>query len=239
MDMKLTIKKSLLAIVTSSALFATMNASAANLEITFTNITSGNISTPVIVAGHTIDQHMFRTGTRASAGLQIMAESGNIATLSTELSNLGASVASSPTTGNNTLIMPGQSVTISLTTLPGQDYLSLASMLLPSNDAFFGLDSFKIPTAPGNYRLRLNVYDAGTEANSEIRADMPAPPPLTAGVLALGTGGTGVTTAIPNNTVHIHPGNIGDFNATAGISDMNASVHRWLNPAAAVTVRVL
>ena len=50
--------------------------------------------------------------------------------------------------------------------------------------------------------------------------------------------GTGVTTEEQNTTVHIHRGALGDDMADGGISDLNNTVHRWLNPVAKVTVTV-
>ena len=41
-------------------------------------------------------------------------------------------------------------------------------MVLPSNDAFVGLDAMPIPGVPGIYTYLLNAHDAGTEANDEI-----------------------------------------------------------------------
>jgi hypothetical protein len=63
---------------------------------------------------------------------------------------------------------------------------------------------------------------------------MPVPPPLEA---LVGTGGTGVT-ATAEGFVHIHRGVLGDHQATAGVSDINASSQRWLNPVARVTLTV-
>ena len=42
-------------------------------------------------------------------------------------------------------------------------YLSLLSMLIPTNDAFVGMDSIEIPTEPGTYTYYLNAYDADTD----------------------------------------------------------------------------
>jgi len=41
-------------------------------------------------------------------------------------------------------------------------------MLLRTNDGFVGLDSLRIPRAPGTYSYYLYGYDAGTEANDEL-----------------------------------------------------------------------
>jgi hypothetical protein len=115
-------------------------------------------------------------------------------------------------------------------------------MILPSNDGFIGLDNWAIPTEAGTYTVYLNAYDAGTEANDELRGSgapgmpgMPVPPPLDP---LLGSNGSGVTNESTNTNVHIHPGNIGDDSMTDGSSDVSNSVHRWLNPVAKVTITV-
>lgn len=114
-------------------------------------------------------------------------------------------------------------------------------MMLPTNDGFIGLDNWTIPTEPGTYTVYLNAYDAGTEANDEIRgsgapgeAGMPVPAPLED---IVGMNGSGVTSSLGNATVHIHPGNIGDDDMMGGISDISTQQH-WLNPVAKVTVTV-
>lgn len=213
-----------------SSLLLSFSSQAAELDIEISNITNGVYFTPVLFSAHSEAQSLFTAGNSATAALQAMAEGGSITALSSEASNLGAAVASAPTSG---LIAPGTSVTAALTANSVQTHLSLTGMVLPSNDGFVGLDSWKIPTDLGTYTVYLNAYDAGTEANSEIVADMPVP-----AVLGLGTGGTGVTTTIPNAQVHIHPGNLGDFNSTGGLSDINAAAQRWLNPVAILTVIV-
>jgi len=53
-----------------------------------------------------------------------------------------------------------------------------------------------------------------------------------------GTGGSGVTTTESNQTVHIHPGVLGDTNPTGGPSDLDSTVHRWHNPVLKVEVTV-
>ena len=49
-------------------------------------------------------------------------------------------------------------------------YFSLLPMLIPTNDAFAGLDSIMLPTEPGTYTYYLNAYDAGTELNDELNS---------------------------------------------------------------------
>lgn len=218
--------------LTFSALALSMSVStlnAAELDISITNATKGIYFTPILVAAHDSSLFMFRTGETASAELEAMAEGGDISGLSSVISNAGGVVSENPASG---ILNPG--VTASLTIDTGDlKYLSLSAMLLPTNDGFVGLDSWKIPDQAGTYKVSLNGYDAGTEANDELAGSMPNPPFIT-----FGSGGTGVETTVSNNKVHIHPGNIGDDNATGGISDLDNSNHRWLNPVATITIEV-
>ena len=202
---------------------------AAELEITITNATKGIYFTPLVVAAHNADIHMFKTGEAASAELEAMAEGGDISGLSSLLGNAGATVVENPASG---ILNPGIATTFTIDS-GNFEYLSLSAMLLPTNDGFVGLDSWKIPEEPGTYKTTLRSYDAGTEANDELAGSMPNPPFIT-----FGSGGTGVETAVSNDKVHVHPGNLGDSDATGGISDLSNSDHRWLNPVATMTVVV-
>ncbi|WP_394149631.1 spondin domain-containing protein [Vibrio maritimus] len=218
-----------LAITSASLLLGAGSATAADLEITITNATKGIYFTPLIVAAHNSDLMMFRTGQAASAELESMAEGGDISGLASVIGNAGGVVVENPASG---ILNPGVSTTFSMDS-GSFGYLSLSAMLLPTNDGFVGLDSWKIPSEPGTYKATLRGYDAGTEANDELAGSMPNPPFLT-----FGAGGTGVETAVTNNTVHVHPGNLGDSDPAGGISDLDNTSHRWLNPVATITVVV-
>ena len=212
---------------------ASSSTMAQDLSITVTNLTQGLYFTPVITAAHTSENHIFMAGEMASDELQAMAEGGSISGLSSILTN------ENPAAG---LLAPAMSASFDLTNDSTNTHLSLAAMVLPSNDGFVGLDSWKIPEEAGTYTVFLNAYDAGTEANDELRgsgapgeAGMPVPPPLDP---LLGMNGTGVTDMESNDKVHIHRGSLGDSDMSAGISDINNSVQRWLNPVAKLTITV-
>ena len=212
---------------------------AQELSITVTNLTQGLHFTPVLTAAHTKDNKIFMSGEMASAELQAMAEGGDISGISSLLTNVDANVNENPAIG---LLAPAMSASFDLTNDSTNTHLSLTAMILPSNDGFVGLDSWKIPEEPGTYTVYLNAYDAGTEANDEIRgsgapgeAGMPVPPPLDA---SIGMNGTGITDMESNNKVHIHRGSLGDDDISAGKSDINNSVQRWLNPVAKLTITV-
>ena len=228
-------------IKTASAIALALSSSALmaqELEVKFTNLTQGIYYTPILMSAHNDSMSLFSSGTAATPELQMMAEGGDISGLVTLLEGANANNAANPASG---LLAPGQSTTAMLSTDEGNGYLSIVTMLLPTNDGFAGVSGWKIPTEAGTYTFNVNAYDAGTEANNEVINGGGAP-----GVLGIpaapgmdaGTGGTGVTTEEANKTVHIHRGSLGDDDLTAGKSDLDNTVHRWLNPVARVTVTV-
>lgn len=211
---------------------------AQELEITVRNVTHGIYFTPLLIAAHGHGTHLFQPGTAASAHLQAMAEGGDIAGLSADLDTVGADKVENPVGG---MLAPGAATTTQLSTASGNGYLSLTAMLLPTNDGFVGLDALPIPTDAGTYTYTLNAYDAGTEANDEIVNGGAAPG--TPGIPAdpggyAGSGATGVTHTEANDRVHIHPGVLGDTEASGGMSDLDSRAHRWLNPVAELVITV-
>ena len=167
-----------------------------------------------------------------------VAEGGDISGFLSLLGGEDDDTVANPAGG---LLAPGDATTWTMTTVPERPRLSLVAMLLPTNDGFVGLDSLEIPTAPGSYVFDLLAYDAGSEANDERItgggapgvSGIPADPGENGGV-----SGTGVTTEESNPTVHIHRGVLGDGQAVGGISDLDHTVHRWLNPVARLTIDV-
>ncbi|QDF65900.1 hypothetical protein FJQ87_03725 [Shewanella sp. SNU WT4] len=215
-----------------------MNAQAAQLEITITNLTNGNHFTPILIAAHDDDIALFRSGEDASSALQKMAEGGDISDLVAAVDGAGYPKLANPAGG---LLAPSSMSNKANLETNEAMYLSVVAMVLPTNDAFIGLDSWKIPTEAGTYQVYINAYDAGTEANDEIIngggasgvAGIPAAPGANGGV-----NGTGLNDLSGNDKVHIHPGVLGDFDAAGGVSDLDSRIHRWLNPVARMTVTV-
>lgn len=213
---------------------------AQELDVKFTNLTQGIHYTPVLISAHNDTMSLFNSGTAATPELQMMAEGGDISGLVGLLDAVSANNAANPAGG---LLAPGESTTAMLSTDDGNGYLSIVTMLLPTNDAFAGVNSWKIPTEAGTYTFNVNAYDAGTEANNELVIGMAGGAPGVIGIPAApgmnaGTGGTGVTIEEANKTVHIHRGSLGDDDLAGGKSDLDNTVHRWLNPVARVTVTV-
>ncbi|MFT5893138.1 MAG: hypothetical protein ACI8VW_000003 [bacterium] len=233
-------KLTLTAIAVTLALCGSVStAIAADYQVTVTNLTSGIFFTPLIASTHAPAVSMFTSGSPASSELQALAEGGNIGPMAALLESVGASVA----TGDG-LLAPGATATFMLSNSGSRDntVLSVAGMLLPTNDGFVGLNSVHLPMAsgPASMTWNANGYDAGTEANDELvgsgapgEAGFPAPPPIVAS--GTGVGGQGVPTTV-EGFVHIHRNVLGDLEADGGPSDINAAVHRWLNPVARITV---
>ena len=218
---------------------SSMAINAQQVEVTVTNLTQAIHYTPFLISAHSADMSLYQLGQAASAELQMMAEGGDISGLSAILTNASADIIENPAAG---LLAPAMSTTAMLDTSDGNTHLSLVSMLLPTNDGFVGLNAWEIPTEAGTYSFTLNAYDAGTEANDEIITGGGAPGaagiPLAPGGDA-GAGGTGVTSQESNAMVHIHRGSLGDDDITGGKSDLDNTVHRWLNPVARITVTVM
>ncbi|MBW0147130.1 spondin domain-containing protein [Marinobacter arenosus] len=215
-------------------------AHAAEFDVEIHNPTRGLYFTQLLVAAHAPSISLFETGETASANLRAMAETGNLTGLIALLNAAGATVEEDPANG---LLAPGATTVATINTgnAVANTELSIVAMLQPSNDGFLALNSLTVPTEPGTYTYDLNAYDAGTEANNELRGTnslgqpgMPVPPELDS---ELGNNGTGAASTV-EGYVHIHRGNLGDNNPSGGPSDMVSTLHRWLNPVARVTVTV-
>lgn len=194
---------------------------AQTIQIEITNLTHAQHFTPRLVIAHDNSVDAFEPGVEASSALAWLAEAGVIDDAQNPASsgqNFEALLG--PTDTDNTtntwhrfdgLVPPSSSLSYSFDTMD-KPYLSILSMVVPTNDAFVGLDSMKIPTTPGTYTYMLHAYDAGTELNDELnstRTDIVmqggaplggygAPGVAGAGAspVPLGVGGTGVAVKV-------------------------------------------
>lgn len=231
---------SLVAGVSLCTAIGASSAVAADLTVQIVNATRGLHFTPLLVTAHPDGSSLFASGETASSALVQMAEGGDISGLEMMLAATSATSASNPAGG---LLAPGATASASLNGGAGtaNSRLSVVAMVLPSNDGFIGLNAIEIPAEPGTYQYTLPVYDAGSENNDEIAGSgmpgqpgFPVPPPLQAGT---DTGGTG-RSGSPEGFVHIHRGSLGDTDPAGGVSDIDSTKHRWLNPAARLILTV-
>ena len=122
----------------------------------------------------------FDVGAVASAALEATAEDGNVSLLQAAFDSAQANGLSAVIGGP---LAPGRTVTQVFDLDPGvasHRYLSFLSMVIPSNDAFWGNDdpaAYPIFDAEGNFIPRSimvygsGVWDAGTEMNDEVPAN--------------------------------------------------------------------
>lgn len=194
-------------------------------EVTVTNITYSQQFTPLLLATHMPTITFFTLGQPAIAPMVTLAEEGNIAPLRAVLD---ASPLVNATAAGNGLLDPGKSITFRIQGNPWRDRLSLAAMLIPTNDAFVALNAVQLPV-PGwpEQRYVATAYDAGSEVNDELCTSIPGPFFAECG----GSGG-GAKVNGGEGFVHVHRG-------VHGVGNLKANVRDWRNPVAKVRVRLV
>ena len=142
-------------------------------EVTVTNLTYNQRFTPLLLVTHKPELRVFTLGQPASPQLATLAEEGNVAPLRTLLD---ASAMVRATVAGNGLLDPGKSLSFQIKGNPWTDRLSLAAMLIPTNDGFVALDAVSLPY-PGwlTEQYRAVAYDAGSELNDELCSSTPGP----------------------------------------------------------------
>jgi hypothetical protein len=185
-------------------------------EVTITNITKGQSFTPTLLVTHKSDISLFTTGEMALDELATLAESGNTAPLQNLLDGLPGMVADTNTSAG--LLFPGDSVTMAISSSGSFDRVSFAAMLIPTNDTFVALNSLELPKEMAE--VTVPAYDAGSELNDELCANIPGPD---CGDMD-NSGGTG------EGYVYIG-------NGIRGIGDLDEAEYDWNNPVARVVVR--
>jgi len=146
------------------------------VTVSNTSNTGGTFLTPVYLGFHDGNFDLFDVGEEASAGLESLAEDGAFGAIAAErleaspdsqglvVAGDGGPIAAQETT-SNTIMLDGST----------NQYVSLAAMILPSNDAFIGTDdALRLFDMNGNFLgaqtltfKGSDVYDAGTEVNTE------------------------------------------------------------------------
>ena len=206
-----------------SAVFSAMNVQASDktgmYAVTVTNLTRGETFTPIMVATHKKDTHVFTLGEPASTELAAIAEGGDFGPLSTALTDSG--VAYDIAT-NGDLLAPGASTTIMVKMADDFEFVTVTSMMIPTNDGFIAVNGIKGPMKKHDAKVIMSpAYDAGSERNSELCAYIPGPP--------CGNGNVHDTEPA-EGYVHIHAG-------IHGSGSLDASEFDWRNPVAVVVIQ--
>ncbi|MCK5665974.1 MAG: spondin domain-containing protein [Thiotrichaceae bacterium] len=185
-------------------------------RVSITNLTNSINFTPILVSSHRKGVSIIKLGSAASAEITAIAEGGDISLLTTTLNENSKVIDVQNSAG---LLGPGQSVEVKVSAKNGAKHISLASMMLPTNDGFIALNSVKAPKH-GSITYFSPGYDAGTEINDEWCINIPGPT----------CGGTGPSPAdYGEGFVHINRG-------IQGIGDLRDGVYDWRNPVAKITI---
>lgn len=213
-------------ILTLIVVFACSGAFAQNrnlYEVTITNITKGQTFTPQLVVTHERDSVLFELGQPASPGLEELAEGGATGTLQDELT---AVVTDAVTVDG--LLEPGETVTTQVEGRGRRDVISVAAMLIPTNDTFMALNSVPLPRNRATAVFSVPAYDSGTEVNDQNCANIPGP-------RCGGEGFNGVPAEGDEGFIYISNG----FHSIVGDGTgevLGPVVYDWRNPVARITV---
>lgn len=197
-------------------------AASAVATVTVTNLTKNQILTPTVFYTHSsAAPPLFVPGEPASPELARLAEQGQTLGLVNRLRAEGASVLSVEVM--NRFIRRGQTAAIDIRFDAAHRLISSASMIEITNDGFVSLVAAEIP-CDGTRTYLLDGWDAGSEANSERCADVPAPCPSPRR--------PGVCSVEAEGFVHVHGG-------MHGCGGFPAEIYDWRNPVAKVTVELV
>ena len=212
-------------------------------RVTLVNLTDGQPFSPPVAATHRRGIHMFQVGGFASNQLAAIAQGGdqgpmfqlfNGAPGVTQAVDIGAPL----TRTGKVADPPGppgpfvDSATFQITARAG-DRLSLATMLICTNDGFLGLDSVRLPSH-GARAFLINGYDAGRENNTQLSQDL-VDPCTDLGPVPLpgdpdGNFDTGAVLTNPPTRIQHHP------NIQAGVGELTPAAHGWRDPVAVAVV---
>jgi hypothetical protein len=215
----MTVRRALGIVVFIAASFAEASVvAAAHYDVTITNITKAQTFTPILVFSHKPGVKLFSLGQPASVELEQLAEQGYLVDL---MALLEANPDVGEVVATESSLASGQSVTVSVTA-DSFSQVSLAAMLIPTNDAFVSVVG-ATSTMGKAITLYAPAYDAGTEPNDELCASIPGPPDICQGE------GFNPSRVGAEGFIHVH-------GAIHGIGDLAASTWDWRNPVAEVAI---
>lgn len=204
-------------------------------EVTVRNLTDGQPFSPPVAATHAPSLHVFQVGQPASDEVAAVAQDGDPVPLATTLGgdpavtdvvNVGRPL---PPRGTSPMGFT-DNASFRIEAVPG-DVLSLATMLICTNDGLTGVDAVALP-ASGTATFDLVGYDAGRERNTEVSTDLVDPCTGLGPVALPGDPDGNVDDAVattPPEPIAMHPG-------IAGVGELVPAEHQWSDPVAQVTV---
>jgi len=186
-------------------------------EVSITNVTKGQSFTPQLVATHDKSLTIFTLGEAASASLEALAEGGDTSWLEDDLSGLSGQVKVI-----DGLLGPGDKMMAEIKGHHNHHSLSIAAMLLPTNDTFVALSAVELPKKGSVSYLAL-AYDAGTEENDQSCMHIPGP-------TCEGQAFSAINDETDEGYVYIS-------NGIHDSGDLDPALYDWNNAVALVTIK--
>jgi hypothetical protein len=215
------------ALIVAIVAFATPARASSNdpttFRVTIENLTENQTITPAVVASHEPSFRVFKRNRSATNGVAQLSENGGVPVLVDELS-AETSVADVAVAGDAP-IAPGGSASTLITTTTGASRISVAAMLICTNDGFAGASSIRTSSHGGAVTAYGRAYDAGSEINTQDFDDLVPP---CSGIPNTGTGMSNPDLA-ENGTVNYH-------NGIALRGDLTPDANGWEDPAIRVTI---
>lgn len=202
-------------------------------QVTIENMTTGQIFSPGVIATHTKSSSVWEVGSPASEGIRAIAEDGNEIPALNDLSSTSG-VYEVISTGAPISRIGGPaglptSRTYTINAAANANRLSIAVMIICTNDGFTGVSGVKLPGGFKSETHLVGAWDAGTEQNNQLFSQIVDPCQVAGPVTAPPDGNGRVAT---NGVIEMHP------NITPGVGDLTAA-HRWQFPVARITVQRL
>jgi hypothetical protein len=198
-------------------------------EVSITNLTYNQRFTPILVAAHQEGVKLFDLGRPATSQLRSLAEEGDVGPLKALLMadpRVNDAQNSPPPPPLTNLIAPGATVRVIVEGGGRFDHFSVASMLIPTNDAFLALNGMPGPRGrSGEVTYMVPAYDSGTEINNQLCASIPGP-----GYPECNGDGGGAQQGMGEGFVHVHRG----IHMTGNFMPAGRD---WRNPVARITIR--
>lgn len=189
-------------------------------EITIRNAMLGQPVAPSLFVTHDSDYVLFEIGDTASTDLATMAETGNPGPLA-DVVSLDGSVSDTvvlPFDRDPPVMLPGESNSTQITAEENAKLFSAVGMLAATNDGFYAVRGVALPKN-GSITVYADVYDAGSESNTELLADIPAG----------GNGNFNSPMDDGEGYIHIHAG-------IHEVGNLVSEIHDWRNPVVEITI---
>lgn len=190
-------------------------------EVSVTNITKGQTFTPLLAATHNDAVSLFTLGQPASDSLALLAEAGNTDALTAEILNFPNAIGHVLTSPG--LLDPGKTATFQISGNHNHHHLTIAAMLLPTNDTMIALNGVDLPKN-GSVSYMALAYDAGTEANDQLCIHIPGPL----------CGGDPDSVASDTDEGYVYVSN-----GIHDMGDLDPATYDWHNSIAHITIKVM